>query len=243
MTKNHDDDLDQLGTGPTAIVDTSPGAIVAATYETPQTNKVLWPYAIAVIVLLGMFAVTGWFIANLTARNAHLNAELAEQVDRNEDQDEIIVELTRTGQELYDQINAIPGETPDEPRPVDPDEITGPAGPEGQRGIQGPPGAMGPIGPEGLPGTTGPQGEAGSDGVDGLQGPQGEAGATGPAGPAGAQGEPGPAGPQGEPGATGPMGPAGPTCPEGTAAQSFWIDTYDDEFFPVPTRRMTTLCV
>jgi hypothetical protein len=220
MTKANDGE-DQLDPGHLTVVDTSPGAIVAATYETPQTTKVLWPYAIAVIVLLGMFAVTGWFIANLTARNAHLNTELAEQIDRNEAQDEIIVELTRTGQELYDQINAIPGEIPDEPRPVDPEEITGPAGPQGQRGFQGPPGAMGPMGPEGLPGVTG---EAGSDGVDGAQGPQGPQGVPGEpgaAGPAGPQGEPGPAGAQGEPGAT---GPAGPTCPEGSTLALVYVE-------------------
>lgn len=238
-------ETDEQEDSPSVVVDTSPGAIVAATYETPKPEVSKWPYAIAVIILLALFALTGWFIANLTWRNAHLNEQLAQQIDRNEEQDAIILDLTKTGQTLYDQLNALPGVTPEEPRPITP-PLPGPQGPQGQRGetgLAGEVGPQGPPGPSGADGDTGPVGPAGASGTDGANGANGTDGATGPAGPAGPQGEPGVQGPQGIQGEQGPVGPAGPACPDGTVAQSFWVDTYADEFFPVPTRRLTTLCV
>ena len=184
MTNKTDDDLvpDQ-----TVVVDASPGAIVAATYETPRVKTHVWPYAVATVALLIAFAVTGWFLSNLTIRNADLDQQLAEQIDRNEVQDQLILDLTKTGQELYDQLNALPGVTPEAPRPQ---TIVGEPGEPGATGEQGPPG---PVGQTGAPGPTGPQGLDGTNGTNGADGasvvgPQGPPGQTGAAGQDGATG-------------------------------------------------------
>jgi hypothetical protein len=200
----------------TVIVDTSPGAIVAATYQTPQPKKHWWPYAIATIALLIAFTFAGWFTANLSWRNAHLNTELAAAQDRNDEQDQIILDLTRTGQALYDQLNALPGVTPEESRPVTPEQ-----------------------GPTGSTGATGPQGEPGSDSL--IPGPTGPVGAPGASGAPGSPGEPGQSvvGPQGDTGPQGPpgdVGPAGPTGPAGESAFPFSFSFTVPDVFGQPTQ-------
>ncbi|AYD86179.1 hypothetical protein SEA_BURRO_36 [Microbacterium phage Burro] len=179
----------------TAIVDTSPGAIVAATFEKPEPLKRQWfLYAAAAILLVATVILGSAFITNLTDRNNRLNNVIVSQQDSLHEKDEQIEELTATSQALYDQL-LLAGETPDEPRP--PDVVTGPAGDRGATGETGETGPPGPAGPVGPPGSQGEPGVAGSSGN------QGEPGATGPSGPAG------PAGPQGEPGSPGATGPAG----------------------------------
>jgi len=181
------------------VVETSPGALVAATYQKPEERKTFWPYAMMTIALLAVLGVTGWLLGSLQATNNDLSYRVTQQNQTIREKDARIDELTVQAQNLYDQLLAL-GEVPDEPRPYA-------VGPQGERGFPG------------LPGTPGKDGAPGKDGLDGQ---------PGQSGPQGPQGEQGPAGPAGPQGATGATGPAGPACPENATPAIGYIYVYDE---------------
>lgn len=184
----------------TSVPDTfTPTAGTIVLPPVPKPHRTQWGLYVvsgAIIILLFVlatftFATQQGRIDILNTRLAVANEERSKLIDQNTELANALLEQTANAQRLFDQLEALPGVTPDG---EDPGTLPGPVGPPGEQGAPGAPGSQGPAGDPGEQGEAGSQGEAGASGP---QGPQGEAGPAGPQGPQGEAGAPGSAGPAG----------------------------------------------
>lgn len=172
----------------TNIVEASPGAIVASTYESPPQRRT--PWLLSVVVFVSVAAVLGIGIAHIASQQSQINTKDQRIIQLNETNKALIEEnsaLVDNSKILFDQIIELGAV----PQGTDPTSIPGPPGTQGLRGFPG------TNGLDGLPGSPGLDGEDGSPGRDGQDGAPGAPGAQGEPGAPGAQG------PQGPPGADG----------------------------------------
>lgn len=172
----------------TSVVDVTPGAIVASTFEPTPQRKSSW--LLTTVVIASLIGVGGVGVAHIASQNATIANQQERIVSLNETVGNLVTEngaLVENSQVLFDQVLAL-GATPEG---VDPGDFRGPQGLQGLRGLPGKDGDKGDKGDPGDTGNPGKDGQGGKDGKDGTPGAPGEKGDKGDKGDPGDAGAPG----------------------------------------------------